>query len=416
MAEDTGNRQGNEDENKQEIVAPASDGDALNPEFTRWLMNMASKASADGSYDYQFQVFCQQLDRFQHVVLPPNNEHSGLTFITRPKLNLVDSALRQSRMLAPLMTMNPSSMGFAIRCFLDKTLAKDALDTAAECPFFNPFNPFMTHLCNGLTNISGFPDPYIQTFTSNPGLFSEDHTIAIGGDNMNKTYDLSLSFSDPQYGMILGTFMAWLEYIRLVTRGLVVAHKEDIDQQRLNYTVSIYRFVMDPNRKYITRYGRAVGCFPKSIPYGSMMNVTEGETFVNSIGQFTIPFTANKVIYDDYAILEDFNALMMRYLPKVLTKKVNEEGEDSEGDLVLRRENIIRLPYTSLFNFSGYPYVFHTNHGIKVDYIAPISTNIVEQLKLAGLTDFNNYPEMFLSEEGVNKAITLERQTSPRTF
>lgn len=397
--------------NKEVFVPRGLDlGDKDDKEFLRDLMNRASQSSGDGSWDYQFQVFCQQLDRFQHAVLPPNNEHSGLTFMTRPKLNLQDATLRTSRMLTPLMTTQPESIGFAIRCLLDTKLSGMAeyKKAATECPFFNHHNPLLVPVCNALTNISGFPDPYLQTFTSNPGFFSEDQTIVIGGDNMNKTYDLSLSFSDPQYGMLVRLFVAWYEYMRLVSRGLATAYKEDIDLQRINYTVSIYRFVMDPKRKYVTRYGRAVGCFPKSVPYGSMMNVNEGETFVNSIGQYTIPFTANKVMYDDFAILEDFNTLMKSNLPSDLV---------GENRAHLNPHNVLRLPYHPMFNYAGYPYIFHTSKGIKIDYITSIQKNVIEHLWYIGITDLKNYSGLFLSKNGQKDAIdlmdTIKREKTP---
>lgn len=319
----------------------------------RDIVNRAMAASAQGGMDNQTQIFMSRLDRFGHNSFMPNRESSGVTFITRPSLNLSDASLRRSRMHMPLLTGNVNSLALGIRFALDQDLARVNEDKAFMSKFYNHYSPFLDPLCNGMVSCSGWPDPFIETYTSDPGYHNEDQTIVAGGDNMHRTYDLTFTFQDMQYSPILTIFMMWLEYMRKVAKGEMPAYLYQINQQIINYTVSIYRFVLDPSRRFITRYARALGCFPKMIPYGSIMAVNPGEQYVNTISDFSIQFTVNDVKYDDYAIIDDFNRMMRNYCPGI--------GSPNNPPRRPTPEN----------NFVGLPYVVHKRHGIELEYRAP---------------------------------------------
>lgn len=311
-------------------------------------VNVLFREAAAGGHLNQYQNFFSKIDRYQRNALPPNSELSGLTFITRPRLCLASSSLRQSRMMLSLDTENIRSTAFMIRCMLDTRFCRDNIDLVAQSPMVDVRNPFFVPLCNGLTGISGFPDHQIQTTTTEGGFFSEDQTFAIGSDRLNRTYDLTLSFKDIQHSPLASIFDYWVEYIAQVVRGGMSAYSDDIDNQRINYTVSIYRFNLDPSKKIITKYAKATGCFPRSSPMGDMMNVNENELFVANASRFSIPFVANKIEYNDPAILMDFNILMKRYCPKIV------------------KDEVPILDLTPHNNFQGLPYVVTNKFGIQL--------------------------------------------------
>lgn len=301
-------------------------------------VNSALRSVAAGGYTNQLQSFMKGIDRYQRSVIQTNSEHSGITFITRPRLNLQNIQLDQDRRFAPLNISEPC-MAHTIRCLLD-TVYSASVDGAVKSDLVNQRSPWFAPLMNGLVGISGFPDPVLQTETTNTGFFSEDQTYAIGYDELNKTYDLSLTFKDPQNGPVATIFYYWLLYMHNLTRGIMGSYVDDVTYRRLNYTVSIYRFRLDPTRQYITGYAKATGCFPKSVPLGAMFNFGESELFAPSVGKFTIPFVANKIEYNDYAIITDFNTLAKRYWSNV----------DAEGQFV-------EVDVAASSNFSGVPYI-----------------------------------------------------------
>lgn len=373
------------------------------------IANLAFVSSGAGGYFNQIQTFLTCLDRYAGNVLPVNSEFSGLTFITRPRLCLQSSNLRSNRRMVALDTINPTSMAFMIRCLLDTNFHKvqnanqaTYAKAVSQSPLVDEQNPFLTPLCNALTSISGFPDMMIQTQTTEGGFMSEAQQFAIGGDDFNRgAYNLTLNFKDIQHGPISAMFFYWLEYIRCVTRGSMVAYADDIDEQRLNYTVSIYRFCLDPTKTYITDWCKCTGCFPTSLNLGSRLQVNEGEGFVQAAATLSVPFVCNKVEYRDYAIFMDFNTLMRRYCPTInLDKDGKQAKPDANGKQTanLVHPNLPKIPIT---NYRGLPYITSDMHGPRLEFrrvsnpvFPDTNDDLVDQLMLI---DLHNKLEQFNS-------------------
>jgi hypothetical protein len=72
-----------------------------------------------------------------------------------------------------------------------------------------------------------------------------------------------------------------------------------------------------------------------------MFNYGEGELFAPSVGKFTIPFVANKIEYNDYAIIVDFNTLAKRYWSDINTAGKYVELQDAAYS------NLSGVPYIS---------------------------------------------------------------------
>ena len=53
------------------------------------------------------------------LTIPQNRDHYGLTFFTRPQLNLMPENIRNSRKFFPLLTNNPASYQAYVRAMLD---------------------------------------------------------------------------------------------------------------------------------------------------------------------------------------------------------------------------------------------------------------------------------------------------------
>ena len=291
----------------------------LKPEILEKIYQTASiqsyRSFGAGDSEAQYQTVLSGFDRFGKNAILANHELVGYTFITRPKLNFSTQSLRQDRILAMLDTVDPHSLHFAIRCYLDTKFANDYkfASKTTICPFFNDLSPFIIPLSNCLVNISGVPDYIVETETSDGGYFSEDQTHVIGSDRMNRTSDLTLTFRDIQGGFIFSLFLFWIRYMDMVSRGEVMAYMDDIEARRLNYTVSIYRFLLDPSRTTITKWGKFTGCFPKNVPLGSVFGFNDRDSFVSGASQLSIPWTANHFDPMDPLIFREFNSLITKY-------------------------------------------------------------------------------------------------------
>lgn len=326
--------------------------DEIDPDIKYKWLDKVTRSVGGGGFLSMYQTLFRGLDRFQHNLIAPNVEHAGLTFITRPRLCLTDESVRQQGEFAALDTKNTNSTPYAIRCLLDTKYCQDNAIAVDRCRLLERKNPFFTPLVNGLQGISGFPDPVIQTMETDAGFHSENQTFVTGYDQLNKSYDLSLTFKDIQNGPVAAIFFYWLLYMGYVAKGMMPAYMDDIVAQRMNYTVSIYRFRLDPGRNIITGYAKATGCFPKSLPVGAMFNYSEAELYNTDVGKFTVPFAVNKVEYNKYQILLDFNMLVSRYA-----------GFPSPVEAVSENEIIRPLAEN---NYSGVPWVDTSTGNLKL--------------------------------------------------
>jgi len=155
--------------------------------------------------------------------------------------------------------------------------------------------------------------------------------------------------------------------------------------------VSIYRYLLDPSRRYITKYAKFTGCFPIALTMGGVFNKTPGENFVTATTNITVPFICNKVEYMDYAILMDFNTLVRRYCSSINKTVDNQEHEPTlqgyqQG--TLRHPNLPKQPFG---NWKGLPYITSDMHGIRLEYrkvtnpVFSESDDLIDQLMYVDL-------------------------------
>lgn len=331
--------------------------------FFESVLEHSYKYSGAGSYFAQFHKTLARIDRYGIRTVTQNNEHAGLTFMTRPKLNLTSGNLKQNRLLNMLNTKDPKSIQFMIRMLLDTKLAREdptCINLVHESPFLDANCPFMTPLTNCLESISGFPSYNLETYTTEGGFFSEDLTFAVGADRNRKSFDLQLSFVDIQGGIISALIQMWMEYIAALTVGEMIAYSEDVENQRLNYTVSLYRFLLDPSKRYITRWCKCTGGFPISRPSGAVFDMTTSEIYVEAAKKFSVTFKFNHMgIENDPIILKEFNMLVKRYNQFI-------EYADAVGN-----SNHLILDTTPESNYVGIPYIVPTAAGPMLQFRIP---------------------------------------------
>lgn len=308
-----------------------------------------------GSSQFVAETILSKHDRFGNSPVQINSEMVGLTFFTKPRLNLTTTSLRQDPQLAMLDTLDPMSLMFSIRCNLDTVFMKSdvARENAETSPWLNTQSPFNIPLGNTLVGMSGWPDFNIEYETTEAGYFAEDMTLARGSDRGRRTYDISCTFRDIQGGYIMAYIYYWIHAMALQMEGTIVAYPEDREANRLNYTCSIYRFVMDPSMKTIVKWAKATGCYPVSIPIGDVFNFSPGDSFIHTSQQFTIPFKVNNVSYMDPRHLLAFNTLVKRYATDITTKGSR-----------------IAAPVSAAANFAGIPYIDLYNGTNELMYMA----------------------------------------------
>lgn len=366
-------------------------------------MEQTYRSFGAGTYVNQLQNNMTQIDRFGVKAITYNNVHSGMCFITRPHLNLSSINLRQNRFMHLLNTMDPTSLQFAIRLWLDAPMSRDTglHDSVTSCLNFTPRSPWFIPLMNNLTDVSGFPSQVIETYTDEGGFFSESQSFAIGSDRNRKPFDLQLTFTEPLGGICMAILQFWLEYIAAVTMGELVGYPQQIDRQIINYTVSIYRFILDPSKQYIQKWSKCTGCFPTARPGGACFDISRNEDFVEAAKTFSTTFRCNIYEESDPIILKEFNILAERYWPnlkyldptssmvldgnKYKVDQSIERGRIQEASKLIRcsnipEENYMGLPYIT-FTSKGPLLGFYREYGEGIDSLTPSIEEQMDQVK-----------------------------------
>lgn len=324
--------------------------------------------SGFGSAESAFEKTWAEVDRYGSRLYTPNKVSAGLVFITRPQINLNSLNLRMNRFMSMLDTFDPMMVQFAIRASLDGYSRRMYYgDLVKRCPFLKATSPWFTILGNTLSDISGSPSKVIDTYTSTGGFYSESYSHAIGSDGNKKPIDLQLTFVDPQGGPVMAIFQYWMEYIERVTTGEFMPHQHYIEKRRLDYTVSIYRLLLDPSRRYIYGWYKYTGCFPINLPTGAMFDMSRSEYWVEACKNFTVTFRC--VVPgkpNDPGAVSEFNMLTERYCPAI--KKffgARTESERANSGVIMSGNN-------ASDNYTGLPYIVATNAGPRlVFFVTP---------------------------------------------
>lgn len=320
----------------------------LNKSETFWAqaIDLAMQSKGAGNPQTQIAQFFSRFDRFGNSMVPQNSEFDGYTFITRPRCNLSLTNVVADDKFSAMRSNDPREYPYvyAIRCLLDTRFA--ARDQNSHgCPFFDPSAGYNTLLFNSIKSISGFVDPVLEVETSQGGFFSEDQTYVIGSDRLAKTYDLQLQFRDIQGGPVAALFDYWCQYMGNLQDGTMVQYGDDIDANRIAYTVSIYRFLTDRSRRHISKWAKCTGCFPVTAPCGVPFNKNQGESLIEAAKEFSITFKCNRIEYNKPVIISEFNTITRRYAG--WDSAAGPKGVGSHPAFAPRAQN----------NFSGLPYI-----------------------------------------------------------
>lgn len=280
--------------------------------------------------------------------VPSNKDTYGLTFFTRPQLNMQPDNIRNVRIMSALMTNNNLSIQNFVKCTLDPRLIhgyefQEIKAPVIKCPMVDNENAFIPILTNNLNTISGWPDVVAPTFTSKPGLYNEAFSMVDGITRNYETYDVDASFRNTKGDPILYMFYIWLHYSSFVFEGKLVPYLDMITENEIDYNTRIYRLVLDKYKDKVTKIAATGAAFPISIPTGSFFDFNNEKPYNDQNKDITIRFRCMGVDYQDDILVQEFNDTVAIFNPTM-----------SDGD----REKYmyqVEKSLLTLFNNRGYP-------------------------------------------------------------
>jgi hypothetical protein len=285
-----------------------------------------------------------------------NMDLYGLTFFTRPQLNLQSDNIRNVRQMYPLLTDISVSIQRFVRATLDprmlqgfKIYGKKSAQTHTVapivCPILDNKMAFIPVLTNNLTSMSGWPDMVSPVYSSKNGLYNQSFSQVDGSIKYFEAFDLSATFRNTRGDTILYMFYIWLWYQSLVFEGYLIPYPDFVVENEIDYNTRIYRLVLDITRTYVKKISATGASFPISVPMGSFFDFDSSKPYNDQNKDFTVQFKCNGATYQDDILVKEFN---------MTTVIFNPEMKDSVRSKLMTKVDKSLLQY---FNNRGYPYI-----------------------------------------------------------
>lgn len=294
--------------------------------------------------------------------LPVNTDNQGLTFFTKPCLNLSYNNVIGIRRLAFLANNDPLSMANAIRCMLNpigfdkisvqrigRSVSQEIYGDNNRSKIMDDKNPFIPLLSNTLLSLSGWPDFAPETYTSPEGINKEQVSWIDARPDILNSFDLTANFANIEGDPITTLFSTWVEYATRVAEGSMIPFPINIVENRIDYQTRIYRLILDKTRTYVQRISACGAAFPIAVPLGANLNYTSEQPLTSENNQISIPFRALGALYDDPILIKEFNKTVW-----LVNKSMHDNNR--ETDLIKLNTNKNRIEdEKAIFNYKSYP-------------------------------------------------------------
>jgi hypothetical protein len=333
-----------------------------------------------------------------HRQTPPslqiNKDYFGLTFFTRPYLNLTSENLRASRLLAPLLSTKGDSIPRIIRMLLDPRYAKTNINSGST--LVDPMQAFIPVLTNNLLSISGWRDVVAPISTSQEGVYKESFSMVDGITADYTTYDITANFRNLPGDPITALFFAWVHYASLVYEGRLIPYPDALISNEIDYQTRIYRLVLDSTKTRVQKIAACGAAFPVSCPIGAAFNFESDKPINSSNDQISINFNCTGAMYQDDILIYEFNKVVSNFNPGMRdTEDVPVKATDEQlNSTRTRGYTKVPLEALSIFNNTGYPHINKNNYELEWwvpnDIYAQRLPNFKEHIKDGSILVPNN--------------------------
>ncbi len=364
-------------------------GDMPDETVAKALIDRISSSIGLGAIYHSITNTCHGINhRGMGNGVPMNQDQHGLTFFTRPCMNMSYDNLSSDRTTTPLITKAELSYQRYIRCLLDpraglggsKTLALSHQDNSLfaalsglfnsnakpnqngiqtdtfNTPLLDPHCAFIPLLTNNLISISGWPDQQVATYTSKPGVMGESWSMYDGTIKIYGTQDLTVNLRNMLGDPLSLLFGTWLTYGANVYSGQFNPYADLILGNIIDYQTRIYRLVLDPTRRFVQKIAATGAAFPIANPIGGVFDYNEEHVFNLNIKEMSVPFRCMGIIYNDPLLFTTFNMTVAAFNPNMADPPKAYVDPHVDPDAI-RNQNMRKLTMAErmVFNYHGYP-------------------------------------------------------------
>jgi len=285
------------------------------------------------------------------IALPINTDNHGLTFFTRPRMNLSYDNLAMDRVLTPLLSAPDYSYQRAIRVLLDPVGTNDPYRVDGVSKTRNVTSSLVDNKCafipmlsNTLLSLNGWPDPVVRYYDSKEGPAREQWTMVDDMPRNFSAFELNATFSNIAGDPITLLLNVWLRYMAGVYMGELMPYPDSILENEIDYQTRIYRLVLDPTKRFVQKIASANACFPLTSALGTAFDFSTDTPYNSSNAkQISVGFRCIGAEYQDPILIREFNDVVYFF---------NEEMAERTR---LRTYTKLKQHELSFFKSRGYP-------------------------------------------------------------
>lgn len=256
------------------------------------------------------------------TAIPKNRDRYGLTFFTRPQLNLTKDNLRNVRLMSPLLTNSPTDYPKVIRSALDPRMqigwGRDV--PKEECTLVDNQQAFIPFLTNNIRSISGWKDIEVPFFSAKAGAYREDYSMVDGLTVDYTTYTLTANFRNMRGDLITGLFYFWAHYMSHVFEGKLMPYPDYLVENMLDYNTRIYRLVLDHTRTKVQGIAATGIATPMAVPIGQKFDFAVDQPYNDAYAEISVPFKCDGICYNDDILIFEFNETVCIFNPAMKDK------------------------------------------------------------------------------------------------
>lgn len=281
---------------------------------------------------------------------PANLESGGFTFFGKPVLNLSYNNVRANNKLEFLADQRKDSIGCAIKCMLSpfglKGIPSDTSPTNVRSSLVDDHQAFIPLISSSLLSMSGWPDPALDTYTTEEGYAKEVQNMADGRIDIRGSFDLQLTLRNSDGDPITTFIDAYLNYISGVITGELMPYPDFIVNKTIDYNMRIWRLVTDPSRTRLLKIASTCTAFPIGNSSGAAFNFNMEDLFGSENNQISLPLRCSGAEYNQGAVLiDEFNRSVEMFNQNM------KEGVRQERMVQLTGDDLLK------YNYYGYPYI-----------------------------------------------------------
>lgn len=316
--------------------------------------------------------------------IPENRDQYGLTFFTRPQLNLSGANIRKDRRFYDLLNNynNNTNIQAFVRQTLDPRLQMDdalsnwknvkngeslwdpyssVYNKVQSSPLVDPRMGFIPILTNNLVSLSGWPDLTLNSYTSEQGLKGNQWIMVDSAYDFLEAYDLSATFRNTRDEPIILMFQTWERYMSLVFEGALAPYLDMIANNEMDYNTRIYRLVLDESRRYVKKIAACGAAFPTTVPTGKFFDYSDEDIYNKSTREIDIQFHAVGAEYNDMVTCREFN-----WVSAIFNSDVR-QYLNSKSTMERGLCSMIEIPRGMLWmlNHRGYPIIDYNTLELK---------------------------------------------------